>query len=812
MACYHFTIKTNEKPNGGCVDAANHADYINREGKYKDIDNKVLSSAHADYINRNDKFAYRGGCVFHAHHLPNWADNSPKKFFNAADKYEGKNSVTYREIEFALPEELSLNQNKEIINQFLNNHLKDFYYNYAIHDKQSTMAEGHKNMHVHIMFSERKIDENERAQEKAPDVFFKKANRNNPQAGGCKKDPKWNGKERAKYLFTMRKDFADIQNKALEKHGFEVRVDHRTLAAQRESALQKGDTVLAKILDRLPEKHIGPSVAASPNHPEVIALKKYRAAKHEHQKLIYASNILAQGFIADNIKETTHILTQNIDSVIQDSQKLAVKNSFKNILSFDENRNLSTLQANIISLSKEILTVKPFVYSYTEALDKVKESYLEPEENLLINECKYINNNKQKYEYLDKKLSLLQTSSPNEYNKNDHIEIKERIADLKKNYSALLPNLRSINEKLSSQKMKSLLSKSTNAFLEGNKYARENLTALNNQLDANIKELRNFIDTMISRELEQFKQKSLQNPDDLFIKSANNKTHFSAQEILNTINTVTESYQIEIDNCKHEISALESDIKKLSPKIFTKARAISMAKNTFTKGQYKSLRQQEYTLKKDESVLNTKTFNAVTDKYKMEILTNKKQILNDNFAKLDEYCSQHKDKINLIATNILKNNKPIAAYFNDVQNTLLSAKNRLVNLQIGYKDTSALKQSVQLFVKHDQSLKHEKGTITYAVKSKTIPQIPITSSNKFDNATDYKKVSVNTHTQEVGQKKTATSPIKLIAAAMNSNKNPATIVARLDDKYNEFEWVGLTEIDKKIKIDDVSRKSMEMGI
>jgi len=43
VACYHFTIKPDKKPDGTQVSATNHIEYISRTGKYKDIDlNKEL--------------------------------------------------------------------------------------------------------------------------------------------------------------------------------------------------------------------------------------------------------------------------------------------------------------------------------------------------------------------------------------------------------------------------------------------------------------------------------------------------------------------------------------------------------------------------------------------------------------------------------------------------------------------------------------------------------------------------------------------------------------------------------------------------
>ena len=54
----------------------------------------------------------------------------------------------------------------------------------------------------------------------------------------------------------MREDFTRIQNEVLERNGFSIRVDHRTLEAQKEEAEQNGDSFLARLFSRLPEKYI----------------------------------------------------------------------------------------------------------------------------------------------------------------------------------------------------------------------------------------------------------------------------------------------------------------------------------------------------------------------------------------------------------------------------------------------------------------------------------------------------------------------------------------------------------------------------
>ena len=80
MAMFHFRLKSDKKPNGTKISAVQHVKYINRE----------------------KAFEKRGGCIFHSHHLPKWAHDDPKKFFQAADKYEDSVLAVFRKNTSAL--------------------------------------------------------------------------------------------------------------------------------------------------------------------------------------------------------------------------------------------------------------------------------------------------------------------------------------------------------------------------------------------------------------------------------------------------------------------------------------------------------------------------------------------------------------------------------------------------------------------------------------------------------------------------------------------------------------------------------------
>ena len=150
--------------------------------------------------------------------MPKWAQDDPKNFFQAAKEYEGVGNRRYMEIEFALPNDLkTVEQYQQIIDAFIAKHLKDHYYAYAIHNKIGMISDGQHHPHVHIMFSERVIDDVEQKQERETRNFFlyparKKKNGTEPSfeekwKRGAPKARKWADKN---FLTELRANFAEI--------------------------------------------------------------------------------------------------------------------------------------------------------------------------------------------------------------------------------------------------------------------------------------------------------------------------------------------------------------------------------------------------------------------------------------------------------------------------------------------------------------------------------------------------------------------------------------------------------------------------
>lgn len=235
MATYHFSVNVGKKGR-----AASHAAYVVRAGDYS----PALAGKRYEDIE-----------YFEHGNMPAWAKNNPLDFWEASDKYERANGSTYREFEAALPRELTPLQRQALVTDFLQRAIgKSHAYTLGIHCPAAKL-EGGEQPHVHLMYSERVLDEIERG----PDTFFKRYNAKDPKKGGARKDSAGT-KER---LAELREMWATVTNEHLAKNGFDVTVDHR-------SNKDRG-------IEEEPEQHLG-WWSTDEQRAAVIEL---RAAKNE---------------------------------------------------------------------------------------------------------------------------------------------------------------------------------------------------------------------------------------------------------------------------------------------------------------------------------------------------------------------------------------------------------------------------------------------------------------------------------------------------------------------------------------------------
>lgn len=218
MAIYHLTVKTGSRKNGQSAKAK--SDYIQRENKYSRDKDEVVYTQSGN--------------------MPDWVEK-PSEFWDASDLYERSNATLFREVEFALPTELTVEQQKKLAGSFAD-HLTgklNLTYTLAIH------AGNGDNPHCHLMISERINDGISRT----PDKWFKRYNSKEPEKGGAKKADI--ASRRKDWLNDTRSSWEKHANKALALAGSDARIDHRTLEEQG--------------INRVPQIHIGAKVIEMEN-------------------------------------------------------------------------------------------------------------------------------------------------------------------------------------------------------------------------------------------------------------------------------------------------------------------------------------------------------------------------------------------------------------------------------------------------------------------------------------------------------------------------------------------------------------------
>ena len=235
IAIYHLSIKIISRGKGRSAVAA--AAY--RAGA------KIAN----DYDGLTHDYTRKGGIAHTEILLP---ENAPPEYtdrailWNAVEKTEkAKNAQLAREIELALPVELSLEQNTELVRAYCQEHFVNtgMCADICIHDK----ADG--NPHAHVMLTMRPFHEDGTWGGKQKKEYILDANGDKIYDSAkrqykCKSIPAmdWNDWTKAEI---WRAGWAEAVNAALEQQGVAGRVDHRSYERQG--------------IEQIPTIHLGPA-------------------------------------------------------------------------------------------------------------------------------------------------------------------------------------------------------------------------------------------------------------------------------------------------------------------------------------------------------------------------------------------------------------------------------------------------------------------------------------------------------------------------------------------------------------------------
>lgn len=236
MATFHLSTRAQSRNlYGHKVNSLSHFQYITRSGRY---------------TNRDKDLAYS-----ESGNIPNCAELELdiKNYWKAANDHGRVNSRAYRDVVIALQEEFRLDENIALVHDFMHHFGIDENqtYTFAIHDHQSKLAPEHRNIHCHLMFNERIVNQ-ERVFTHAEDIF-KRAN--SPVSGGLKIDRYFSRRD---FVIDAREYWEKINNELFIKKGLHARISCKTLKLQKAELEAEGRYEEAKYYDRKPMDHMGP--------------------------------------------------------------------------------------------------------------------------------------------------------------------------------------------------------------------------------------------------------------------------------------------------------------------------------------------------------------------------------------------------------------------------------------------------------------------------------------------------------------------------------------------------------------------------
>lgn len=340
--------------------------------------------------------------------------NIPKEFkdrsylWNSVELNEkASNSQLARQFIIALPKELHLEENKKLIEEFINTNLtkEGMIVDYAIHDES---RKGNQNVHAHLLCIMRPINEKGEWQAKSKKEYIldekgeRVLNKNGKPKTRKVEMMTWNDKGNAE---KWRESFSNLCNHYLEKNNIEKRVDHRSFERQES--------------DYLPTIHLGYKASA-------LEKKGIQTDKGNYNREIKKYNSLVD----------------------------IIKNQFSNISNWISEyfKSLSNAFLTYTKLSEEELEERPLLFNLKEYLELYKK----------------IQNEKHKHLYgklkLDKQnYDLKKYVSGYYYLKNNHLntigELAEHIRTLQSKNINLNKQAKSIHQEIEKLDKKLLYTK-----------------------------------------------------------------------------------------------------------------------------------------------------------------------------------------------------------------------------------------------------------------------------------------------------------------------------------------------------------------
>lgn len=223
MAIFHLSHKAISRGQGQSIVAA--AAYQSR-GRIRD----ERSGQVKDYSRKAEQELLFSG-VYAPKNAPEWARNRGA-LWNAAERAEdehnktrAKVAITGQHIEIALPNELTAEQNRYAVQDFIRENFTRHGYAVDLNIHGPDRDGDQRNIHAHLLITMRTLNEK----------------------GFSPVKLQMDRTELSKWVTHWRQAWAKTANRHLERHGHEARIDHRSLEAQG--------------IDREASQHLGPTAA-----------------------------------------------------------------------------------------------------------------------------------------------------------------------------------------------------------------------------------------------------------------------------------------------------------------------------------------------------------------------------------------------------------------------------------------------------------------------------------------------------------------------------------------------------------------------
>lgn len=218
------------------------AQIIGRKAGYSSVAAAAYRAGARLHDTRNDRehdFSRRRGVAHCEIVLPEgaapWLADRQALWNHVEALEKRKDAQLAREINMALPHELSAAQRLDLVRGFVREQFvrHGMVADIAVHEPVPEKGDDPRNFHAHVLLTLRQA-----------------------QGDGLRavKTREWNSDT---LLKAWREAWSHHQNRALERAGARERVDHRRLQEQRQDAERRGDRTAMLVLDRMPEVHMG---------------------------------------------------------------------------------------------------------------------------------------------------------------------------------------------------------------------------------------------------------------------------------------------------------------------------------------------------------------------------------------------------------------------------------------------------------------------------------------------------------------------------------------------------------------------------